>query len=1133
MKQNDKYVGIEKKHLDSAIFSKFSSASPYQAKQEIHRTFVSQAKSAFRHGNSLIPPNGLTSLENAAKIYRMPSKREVVREETGNYVLDSDENLPRDIHEICAESSIVKPKPPSGVTLKYNSSILTKSGRLSKTVQSRTKREKRSVTEKNDEPAQKKMLDSSVVATKTYSKTDVLSSLKTLSLIEPFLETNRVQNETKCATNFQIPKSITDSKINITSENPSKANKIRNNLQHSNLSQMGPKQQKTTNFRLSGWKKTRINEVFKKNDKEVAGVSHNNTVAPKSSLTFFANSYSNDMLYLVKSNGEFESRKEDYVDTSDSESFVFRDAYNNRISVKEEMNFKPRHETPISIVASLNEPPKPPNKRQSYLTQRQLSFVGATVPTATVVDISTGSAVENEVLSPTTEETDLQQFQRLRSAAGSKAGVPSSFYYNRKIQRQKQEDRAEMIELSKLKEKARNDIKHMVSRLDSPISQKSFDISKSAAPNARTPLKRPIEYKIVRLPSPTQVVVENEHLKSADSAVDDSAASRCSSTVTSSSSSSSSYSTKHPSAPNPSPQLAPNRFQIFPTSNPNTFHAFTNSSSQPTVISMDHFCLAKTSLKKQSNDRTKLLQSTGVNRKPLNGVGVRIFASSDNRINQHKNLNHDTLVKGQSINLKNQYKSDSETDNEVETSDNNALNSSGDDSDDKKILQVPPEHAANKFFKFSNSGIKVKKLKDDNPDVVTYTPLQSLVIKSCQSVNPIVVIPEFGNETTANEQTMNSDNLLTRTQTTDGHISPLKGIRILRRKMTVRQYGNEAYRSNGKIRYKNLLSDSQKIKQSIVEELEANKLTSCDAKHFSGYIPPSVEKLDSIRAISSKYNKENYHLQPANGRLHIQQPNLVYQSMNGKIDDTFIEKSINIDKLNLGRDTAAPFLLLKEGTMQTLNFINPNAVHFSLAPFSKQDAKEIVERSAKRRRKVQLGSNIGSDDCVSVKMAAGGGFKSNVARYSLLLRQKYHKQQEEPTQKQLEHSEILEISKTGIEPLNKNDKLSQKILERNPSPESDNDTLADAETSCENINVKSPTCVFPSKSRLQIRDILDNLCANDEPTDRDSPNGIKNDRRSIDASEQDLENCRKHLSLTKSLSFMDVNATGHSSKYVL
>ena len=1112
---------LEKAHFDPSVFSKDGNFSPYQIKQKVQKPSMPQRKSNNRPTNSLIPTNGFYSLENATKIYRMPSNRETDSKKASNFDYEkNNENVVKD-SEIFVGSSVTKPKPPSAVTLKYNSNILLKPRRVPKTVANRTRKEKNDTNEKTDEPETKQIFESTAISTKVQNKADALASLKKLSLIEPFLGTTiSLQSETKSASTLRVPLTSDAHRNGIIGFSKTSSG-IRNSLKRSGLAQKGLNQP-NSNMNCSGWKKTKIGVHVEELSETNNDAKHDVTMS--NDLLIPPYSYANDMLYLISNKGDFESRKEDYIDTSDKESFVYRDAYNNKISVKEEANVKPQHETPISIVASLNEPPKPPNKRQSYLTQRQLSFVGAAVPTATVVDISTGSIVENNKLSTSAEDTESQQqVQGLRAGAISKAGgVPSSFYHNRKIQRRKLDDRAEMIELSKLKDKARDDIKSILGRLDSPDSQKYRPLSRSRTVDSQKPLKKPVEYKIVRLPSPSQVVVEKDHLKPASSPVAEPTVSRCSSTLTTSSSSS--CSTRQPSAPNPSPQLAPNRFQLFPTSNPNTFHAYTSSTSQPTVISMDHFCLAKASLNEQGNDKNKR-RSTGVVRKAGNIVGVRIPTSGDNRLKQQETLKTDTLVKGQSISLKNQYKSDSETcsDKEAEAMDDIALKSSEEDSDDKKSLQTPPQHATNKFFKFSNSGVaKVKKPKDENPEVVTYTPLQSLVIKSCQSVNPVVVIPEFQSGPASE---MPNSALLARTQTMDGNISPLKGIRILRRKITIKHYDNDTYPYSGKIEYKTLLSDTHKLRQETIGRLDQKQPKNYETKAFNNYLPPTTEKLDSIRTISSKYNSEDEQHHHVNGRLQLQQPNLVYH---GQIDDNFVEKSINIDKLCLGKYNAPPFLLLKEGTMQSLNFINPNALQFSLAPLSQQDAKDATERSAKRRRKIQLGTNSGSDDCVSVKIAAGGGFKSNVARYSLLLRQKYHKQQEEPTQKQLQREKILEISKTGIEPLKKNDKQSHEILGRNSSPESD--TLPAVEGSRKESGVKSSNCALPSQSRLQIRDLLDNLCSSGEPFNSESPQGVKNERIPPDSNEQDLENCRKHLSLTKSPSLSDLHANNHYSK---
>ena len=1122
MKSGEKSVVVlEKSQLDELPF--FSKTLPtrnlHQTKQDLKMLPNFHVKSsALKRCHPLMPVQDYSSIESAKKIYRVPSNRDQGQNNLGASS-DANDALSRGEPPACPSSSVSKPQPPSAVTLKYNSNVLLKPRRTPQTVASRTRKERKNTRESNfkDESGRKRVYESNVQATKVHNKQDVLASLKQLSLLEPFLGSTCKDFSSDGGKSTMVPLPLEGTKLNGLSGFSNCAAGAKNVSK--------PFQKKDSS---NSWKPSQVTREIKQFNEK----SNEMTLPTTKSNCPSSHSQNgdNDMLYIVNGNVGFNSSQEDYIDTSDNESFVYRDAYNNKISIKEEVKVKPRHETPLSIVTSLNQPSKPPNKRQSYLTQRQLSFVGASLPTATVVDISTGSVVEDGTA---TGETQIEEHvQRLRSSAGSRANVPVSFYHNRKIKRRKQEDRAEMMEIHKLKEKAQVDIQNMLNREESAHSGSKARLSVPDKIKPSTPGKKPIEYKIVRLPSPSQVVVESNPLIPNDSPEPEQLASRPSSIETSSSLATV---TKQPCAPNPSPQLSSNRFQIFPTTNPNTFHAYTNSSSQPTIISMDHFCLARANLKEQGKNQNKIKPLTGASRRPGNMLGVRMHTSADNRKRQSETLKTNTLIKGQSINIKTQPKSDSDalTDIEADASDENAGKSSSEDNDDKKSLVFVPPHSASKFFKISNSSVAVKKKrrKADTPEFVTYTPFQSLVIKSCQSVNPVVVIPESESYIT-NEV---SNTLPSRTQTVSGHLSPLKGIRILRRKMTIKHYDSDPNQCNMKVGLNSLLHDSKNLKSFSLDQDLANSdhIVETDAKiNDNGYqhaTTKPTKSLKSMQSLNSLYSKAGY----LSEKIDQQQPNVVYHSsLNGGIKDrsySLADETINVDKLCLRKDNAAPFLLLKEGSMQSLNFINPNAIHFSLAPISKQDAKDAADRSAKRRRKIQLGSGGGSGDCVSVKIAAGGGFKSNVARYSLLLRQKYHKHQEETAQKKIQQEEILEISKAGIEPLNKGDKRMQKLFGSNLRSES-NTLPCVVEGLNEDSSVETQSNIINSQSHLHIRDLLDNLCANTEPFEDELPNDDKNGRQVVKISENKAENSKNVFALTKSPSLNDLPIHGRMSK---
>lgn len=1112
---------------ESQFFAKsksFQHFTPYHIKQQVKKPTTSSNKVALaKRSNSHIPatvPNLLKSVETASKIYRIPN-----REKTNSYKEESTS----DVEDFFASNdvrlqigpAVEKPKPPSAVTLKYNSTFSSKPRRVAGNIPSRANKrtktkEKENASEKTD---QKKVYETNVLPTKVYKKQDVLSSLRKLSLIEPFL------NATESSINPLLD-NLDGEPLTISSKDVIKLDQFVPNKKGSTTKPFISSQNASQNTLTSNQELVRIDKPcisMRKSVKDEHNSKYDDSHVPTTKERFLSApcSYKNDMFLAVTDNAGYRLNNEQLLDTSDNDSFVYRDSYNNKISVKKESDRKLLHGTPISIVTSLKEPLKLIKKPQLNLTQRQLSFVGATLPTATVVDISTGSVIENNGEDDNgNSEVVNDNVDNLRSLAGSKAGAPSSFYHNRKIKRRKQDDRAEMLELNKLKEQAQHEIMTILKNSESeqliknPTNPTTPDVKNSST-------KAPIEYKIVQIPNPVQklIQVESEVSKSCDSVESEKTSSRCSSSLTQSSSTSS---TKQPCVPNPSPQLAPNRFQIFPTGNPNTYHAYSSKSSKPTVISVDHFSHARASLNDQKNRKNKQRTSKSYH-KTTNGLGYRFAVNTDIKLpKRYSSLKTGTLIKGESISLKNQFQSEGEmTDNE--TSDENPLKSSSDD--ETKLERLPPPHTLQKFFKFSTSGAgKVKKVKESSEQVV-YKPLQSLVIKSCQSVNPVLVMPE-AEPNVAERETLSA--MPNRPQMVNGHLSPLKGIRIINRKVTMRHYESDNYPYLEKAGVRYFFTDSKTMSRFAKSAQDKDDTINADPNRNLFSSNPSTrntqKNLDSCS--DTDYIDPGAFVESKTKSKHLQTRFDSEDSAKPQVSNfDFTDNSINIHRLSLNGEKAEPFLLLKEGSMQSLNFLNPNSLHFSTGSLSVQDAKNAAERSAKKRRKIQLGTNGTTDDCISVKIAAGGGFKSNVSRYSLLLRQKYHKQQDETNQKSLQREEILEISKAGIEPVSKTERRIPKLLSRPSSKDKNQLPAVRIESSNKETNNTNGTEILTSQSRLKFRELLENYCndnaTNEEIFAREFRTAAASRRQSneIENGEQN-----KYFSLNKTPSLNDIAA---------
>ena len=1095
--------------------------APYQVKQEVKKPLASQNQSAtaIRSGSNLFlnVPNPHQSVETASKIYRV-SNREKLETDPGESKTDKKHQCEPPLR---IEAGVEKPKPPSSITLKYNSALSGKSRRVTGNTSSKAaKRVKTKEKETSQGAAKvKKVFETDVPPTIVYKRQDVLSSLRKLSLIEPLLKApeNGFNSLPNCLTNGDSSTTIQKSPKQSDHSNANKATNIEKQFISGNTKQ----------FLTTIQESLAHNQLGVSHDKSVKARNYNTRDVPSdvtehdNPLSSFS-SNTNDMLCRVANN--VGSKPKDYFDTSDNESFIYRDSYNNKISVREELRPKLYHGTPIPIEASLNELSKSSSKRRMNLTQKQLSYVSSTVPTATVVDISSGSVVEAnvEVEDKPTVLTD--NVEHLQSLATSKTGVPSSFYYNRKIKRQKQEDQAEMLELNKLQEQSQKEIKNTFKGCASEYLREKP--SKVPTKVKRVSEDKPIEYRIVQLLSPHQVEVETEVNPSTNSSDSEKGNFRCSSSLTQSSSTSSS---KQPDVPNSSPQLAPNRFHIFPTGNPIAFHAYTGDTSKPTVIKVDHFSRAKASLSDQQERKTETNLSKS-NRKSTNGLACRFTANTDAKLpKQNGFLNMDTLIKGESISLKNQFQSDVgfASDCNDGTSDESVVKSSSED--EKKIGHSLPPHTAPKIFKFSNSGANKVKRPKENKEPVVYQPLQSLVIKSCQSVDSVLVIPTSG-QTAAGRESFSA--LPFRTKKANGHISPLNGIRILRQKITMKHYDKNKYPcfENAGIRYFN--KNPQTVSQCVNSAKEKdNHITSNSSEESCSKQP--LDTLSHLQKRSTKcvnvdgttfsFNKEKVN--------ELQELSDLEDFGKGQFSDSdFVDKSINIYGLNLGHEKSKPLLLLKEGSMQSLNFFNLNSVQFSNRFLATQDVKNACERSSRKRRKIQLGANETADDFVNVKIAAGGGFKSNVSRYSLLLRQKYHKQHDKAIPKSLQREEILEISKAEIGPLIKNDKRACNSSIRPSTDENAQlPAIKDATIEAKADNTVAASNLI-SKSRLQIRDLLENLCSDEKESENEKSE--KSGRLSRSAADcqsnpedKDGEEHKRYEGLNKTPSLNDITGS--------
>ncbi|XP_076804225.1 uncharacterized protein LOC143448386 [Clavelina lepadiformis] len=959
---------------------------------------------------------GNRCLDSNEKFYRI--RREQADRNAANIVESSDKSS---LYEspLCIGTSITKPKPPPAVSLKMNRDLAAR-GKISQVAllkrptadrrygkQNKWSELRKSITQKS---TREMAFDSATITTNINSNHDVLSSLRKLSLIEPFLNSKKVPVWPVGPDNsFTLSKPV---EFSPQTRRFSDKNNTSYDVEHGKMNSNPSNSDNGIFLDALTDSKDQPTSTSRLFTNAVADVERTSLLI-NTRGTGLHLSPVNDQDVLVPDvfcQLERVSSGLDNAEAYNNEAFVYKDPYENMPNAVKESRRK-SFKSPAPLIASLEiEADKSKSKRRSPLTQRQLSYIGAVPPTAMVVDISTGGVVKQEPLTSTEDEAEVsEQTHQVRLVQGTKAGVPSSFYYNRKIKRRKKEDEIELAALKKLKAKAREEIKNILEKTACNAEETEIKKARSELSiigNDNTALN----VKVVEVnPFPEQSfcpsppAVQAKELVAEKSIVDKhiylpAVTSRPSSPSVASSSECSNCKIQPPT-PNSSPQLDSDRFQIFPTTNPNTFHAYASFSSQPTVINMDNF------LKAQSN---VIAGENGLNKKPISMTYKKVTAPGTARILVTSGkarlgtvaLKSEGLLDLSPLNIKTLSKSDSaSSENDENTQGNNyhkpKRESVGTDTEAKCAGDsTDDEHLTS------------SKKKTEKPK---YTPLQSLVIKSCRSVNPIVVMPPIADEApTSIPQEYN----------VSGHLSPLKGIRILRRKVTVRHFKDGSYFPEQKEGYTySTIYPSEK--PSDHDSMNDKQLVDSVEQNFTnGNVNISAGTENSSRVfipskLASKDGINNLNHQRLTKYINVKNPSKTALSKHNRMNAECAENSndttrrlsikgtINIDSLCLRGGNVQPYLLLKDGGSQSLNFLNTASDNEILAPVRSQASSG---EPRKRRRRVQLGSCVGSDDQICVKISAGGGFKSNLARYSLLHRQRKRKSQDDRTKTRMEQS---------------------------------------------------------------------------------------------------------------------------------
>jgi len=576
-------------------------------------------------------------------------------------------------------------------------------------------------------------------------------------------------------------------------------------------------------------------------------------------------------------------------------------------------------------------------EQETHILPRRLSQ-GFAPPTATLVDITTGGIVDHG------SGYDVGQADSfLRSGNG--VTVPPSFYFNKRKKR-KGRDR----ELDALK-RVRRYAGQEESASDTEARPRSVEQERRSGLGSVSLSTHAMQPRLVSFPElpKNQASAESESPVYRPPSPSHSALS-----TTSSSSSCERHQLR---APNPTPHLEDNRFQIFPTTQPNTFHVYCGSRGQPTVISVEDvdpdFWLRSRELRRQVNNvRNKRIAAGGFRRAPPTSYNTQRRQASPGAM--------DAFVQGCSLAARSGRVAKEESDDDVSLADQSASC----EETRKGFLHLPqvPTSSTNS----ENESSDCVKPQTALQSVSLFAPLKGLGFKRHRANEHIVA-------TSREASGALSEILLQEPQKAlPGHLSPLKGVPLLRRKITVRQH--ESMKSFAKDNEKRTGKDSRDSVVLLVNRLNES---SKSAEKLLKKISFGSDTDLSLHMILPR--RDNASFLRARGTTRLKTAAL--QSTRG--DGMPVNCSINVEKLCLEGD---PYFMLKEGNSQSLNFIEPYVG--SVTP----ELHLKPGQAGRKRRTKRLGSVKLIDDKIHVKVAAGGGFRSNVTHYSLLLRQKQFRQ---------------------------------------------------------------------------------------------------------------------------------------------
>nr|CAB3263176.1 uncharacterized protein LOC104265834 [Phallusia mammillata] len=514
-------------------------------------------------------------------------------------------------------------------------------------------------------------------------------------------------------------------------------------------------------------------------------------------------------------------------------------------------------------------------------------------PTATLVDISTGGIVD--------AGGDGIRFHDVTNSS-AETGLPMTFHYGKRKRRKRN---YELEALKKIQRPKSSDVASSVDEKMPPF------VAGSVTPTMPVDPADPEHYESNTTDNDTTNFSSSEETQIE-------VRSRSSSTPVSSASSYSS--SNHLRAPNPTPHLDDSRFHIFPANARNAYHVYSSSHEQPAVVTLD-------TTREEWVRNSRGVRGVGGSKKTASH-GFRILVTS-NRAERRQTDKLETFVVGSSIQTQGSSIQTPAVKRNHVTFQSDRVTSSSDDVTGDKDAKL--------------SGLsKTEKL---TPKL---TNVQSLVVQSCRPKSPIVVIANDLQDSLESTRFYKKENL-------SGHLSPLKGVRLLRRKITIRQHESvESFQfEEAKTCAGPDLTDAENTKS--VEKL----LKKINFGSGSSLVPSRL----------AAPQKENSNLFRVRNKPHVK------TTQGSKLGDKIPQMTcaISVEKLALEGD---PCFLLKEGNSQALNFIDSTAKH-------------STRTTSREHRRRQLGLvKLGHDDRVRVKIAAGGGFRSNVAHYSLLLRQK-------------------------------------------------------------------------------------------------------------------------------------------------